>query len=79
MADVKFGINAIGKPTPQWATNVFRIVLYTCAIGSIIVGTISEIPDPAKVMVLKYCSEFTLLTHAISKMFGIVIPDQNSN
>ncbi len=75
MADVKFGLGQIKNPTPKWATNVFRIVLYAAAVAGIIIGSISEIPDPVKVVILKYAAEVTLAVHALTKLFGIVIDD----
>jgi hypothetical protein len=74
MAEItKFGPKQIGNPTPQWATNIFRVALYLAAITTIVLGTISEIPDHVKVIVLKYSIEGVTLIHAITKLFGITI------
>jgi len=32
MKTTKFGVDQIGNHTPQWATWVFRIVLYICSL-----------------------------------------------
>lgn len=74
MAEVtKFGVKQIANPTPQWATNVFRVALYLAAITTIVLGTISEIPDHVKVVVLKYSIEGVTLIHALTKLLGITI------
>lgn len=69
----KFGTDQIGQPTPKWANYVFRAVLYAAAATTIVLGTISEIPDHVKVIVLKYSIEGVTLVHAFSKLFGVSI------
>jgi hypothetical protein len=75
MANVKFGFGQIFKPSPQWAKNVFRTVLYTSAVVGILSGIITEVPPTVKVIVLKYSLEATAAVHALSKLFGIDITD----
>jgi hypothetical protein len=78
----KFGLNQIGNTTPQWATNIFRIALYAGAIATIVLSTITEIPDSVKLVIAKYTLEGITLIHALSKMFGITIqndPTVNQN
>lgn len=70
-----FGPDQVKLPTPQWATNIFRVVLYAAAVTTIVLGTITEIPDHVKVIVLKYSIEGVTLVHALSKMFGVSIPN----
>lgn len=71
MGQIKFGFGQLAKPTPQLATNIFRVVLYGAAIVAIVTGAISEIPDSIKVVVMKYSAEATVLVHALSKLFGV--------
>lgn len=75
MANVKFGLSQIGATTPQTAKWVFRAVLYTAAAANIIVGTITEIPEPVKVAILKYSLYGVTMVHSFSKLFGIDISD----
>lgn len=80
MADVKFGLNQIQNPSPQWAKNIFRIVLYASTGMAIVLSTVDEIPDHVKVSILKYTAEGTALVHAFSKLFGIAVGgDPNIN
>lgn len=79
---VKFGFAQIKQQTPAWATNVFRVVLYTCAIGTIGVATFTAIPEHIKLQVAVACSQVTLFVHALSKMFGLDVKgpaDQSAN
>lgn len=69
----KFGPKQIGNPTPQWATNVFRIALYTAGVTTIIIGTFTSIPPTIKAEIMQYCVEGVIAIHAISKLFGITI------
>lgn len=75
MANVKFGLDQITAPTPKTAKYIFRAVLYTAAAANIIVGTITEIPEPVKVAIMKYSLYGVTLVHAFSKLFGIDISD----
>lgn len=83
MANVKFGLGQIANQTPQFATNIFRVVLYLCAIVGVVLASFSEIPDHTKVTILKIAAEITVFVHAISRMFGIDISNdptqQNKN
>lgn len=71
MGNIKFGFGQLAKPTPQLATNIFRVILYAAAIIAVVLGTVSEIPATVKVIIMKYCAEATVLVHALSKMFGV--------
>lgn len=75
MANVKFGLRQIGATTPKTAKWAFRIILYVAAAANIIVGVITEIPEPVKAMILKYSLYGVTMVHAFSKLFGIDITD----
>lgn len=79
MNKVKFGLGQIGNPTPQWATWTFRVLLYAGAIVTVVLSTVSEIPDNIKLVVAKYTLEGITLVHALTKMFGITITDDPTN
>ena len=68
-----FGVNQISNPTPNWANWIFRTLLYAGAITTIVLSTITEIPDNVKLVVAKYTLEGITLVHAFTKMFGITI------
>ena len=70
---VKFGISQINNPTPKWATQIFRAVLYTAAAASIVLGIVTEIPDHLKEVILRYSVETVALVHALSKLLGVTI------
>lgn len=81
-AVTKFGVNQIWEKTPIWANVVFRVALYLAAATTIVLSTISEIPDHTKVVIMKYSLEGVTLIHAFSKLFGIQItndPTQINN
>jgi hypothetical protein len=75
MSNVKFGLSQIGATTPKTAKWAFRVILYLAAAANIIVGTVTEIPEPVKVIILKYSLYGVTLVHAFSKLFGIDISD----
>lgn len=75
MANVKFGLNQITAQTPKAAKYAFRAVLYIAAVANIIVGTITEIPEPVQVAIMKYSLYGVTLVHAFSKLFGIDMSD----
>lgn len=72
---VKAGLGQITNPTPQFAKNIFRIVLYAAVIVNIVILNVPTIPDHYKVQILAYAGMATGLVHAISKLFGIDITD----
>jgi len=69
--DTKFGLGQINKPTPQWATLVFRYILYAAAIGNIVVDLFPEIPLEIKGMIAMYSVKAVAAVHAITKLFGL--------
>lgn len=79
MPETKFGISQIKNATPAWATNIFRIALYTGGIITILVGSFSQIPAPLKATIMEYTTSAIMVVHAISKLFGISIPDDPTN
>jgi len=75
MSNVKFGFGQLGKTTPEWAKNMFRVALYTAAAANFIVDTVTEIPPDVKVLVAKYSVYLVTAVHFFSKMWGIKISD----
>ncbi len=73
-----FGFGHIGSPTPQFATNIFRIVLYLSSVGTIAVSMFTTMKPETKVLVAEICSFATLATHMASKMFGVQLPEDTS-
>lgn len=71
MATLKFGKQGVNLPTPAWATNIFRVVLYASAATTIIVTTVTEIPPAIQAVILKYCIEATTAVHLLSKLVGV--------
>ena len=69
----RFGVNQIGNPTPQWATNIFRIVLYTAAAANIVVLTVTQIPPDVQKTIAQISIEAVTLVHALSKLLGVTI------
>ncbi|MDF3076117.1 MAG: hypothetical protein K0S09_6 [Sphingobacteriaceae bacterium] len=67
----KFGLGQITKPTPHWAKNAFRIVLYTVGVLNIITLTFSDFPIQWTEVINKYSAEVIIFAHAISKLFGL--------
>jgi hypothetical protein len=78
MNTAKFGLGQIHNPTPQFATWLFRYVLYGATVLNIICQVISEIPEPVKAMIGKYSIEAVTLCHILSKMFGVPLPADSS-
>jgi hypothetical protein len=74
-----FGLNQINCPTPAWATNLFRIVLYIASIGTIAIGVFTTMPDALKVHIAEASSFITIAVHLFSKMWGVQIPDNSQN
>jgi len=72
---LKFGLEAITKPTPEMATKVFRVVLYAAAIASAAAKIFTAIPQDVKVMIWQYSSEAVAFTHMITKLFGLDVKD----
>lgn len=72
---VKFGLGQVGKTTPTWAKQLFRIVLYVATAVVITTQIITEIPEEIKVIVSKYAIEAVALVHAFSKLFGVDIKE----
>ena len=70
-----FGLNQIKNPTPLWAKNVFRVVLYTAAAVNIVLDIVTEIPPEVKVLIAKYSLYLVTGVHSFSKLFGIDISD----
>lgn len=68
---VKFGFNAITKPTPELATKIFRVVLYAAALANIIIDIFPEIPLEVKGMIAMYSVKAVAIVHAITKLFGL--------
>lgn len=73
MEKVKFGFGQISKKTPEYATWIFRIVLYAAALANFVVDVVTEIPPDIKVIIAKYSVYAVTLTHGITKMFGITV------
>lgn len=73
--EVKIGLGQITKPTPQFAKNIFRAVLYASVIVNIIVLNVPTIPDAIKVQILAYAGMATGIVHALSKLLGVDITD----
>jgi len=79
MATLKFGKQGVGLPTPQWATNIFRVVLYASAATAIVLNTFTEIPPAVQLVILKYCAEASAAVHLLSKLVGIDTGDIPGN
>lgn len=67
----KFGLGQIGKTTPIWAKNVFRIVLYVATALTLVTQIITEIPEDVKIAISRYSIEAVALVHALTKLFGV--------
>lgn len=80
MKNIKWGLSQIKAETPAFANWTFRIVLYVCGAAAIIVGGYTQIPKEIKLEVLQYCSETTLIVHALTRMFGLTVkgPDDGA-
>ena len=68
---VKFGFGQIGKTTPKWAKNAFRIVLYTATTLTLVTQIVTEIPADISTIIAKYSIEAVALVHAITKLWGV--------
>ena len=75
MQKIKFGFGQIANATPGFAKWVFRAVLYMAAIANIVLGVVTEIPEPVKFIVLKYSLYGVTLVHSLSRMFGIEVEE----
>lgn len=75
MKNVKFGVGQINRPTPVFAKQAFRFVLYAAALVNMLLFFIPDIPPHIQFVALKYTAIVTPLSHAISKLFGIDISD----
>ena len=69
------GINQITNPTPAWANWIFRIVLYVCSLGNIVVTTFTKLPDDVKLEIVEWSSFLVIAVHMASKMFGVPLPE----
>jgi len=72
MKKTKFGANAIGLQTPQWAKWVFRIFMSLTTVAAFIIANDPRISDQTKVIVGVYLKAADMLVFGFSKMFGIV-------
>lgn len=72
MANTKFGLSQIAEQTPKWATWVFRVVLYLCAIVSLYITTYDFSPETVK-EVAKICAATTVFVHGLTRMFGLTV------
>lgn len=75
MEKVKFGFSQLFKRTPEFAKLLFRIILYITAIIMFLMNLVTEIPEPIKTVVNKYCIYFITTVHFLSKMFGIEVKE----
>lgn len=72
---VKVGLNQVTKPTPQLATNIFRIVLYAAFVVNIVLATFADIPNEIKDIAGRYSIEIVTLVHALTKLFGLNVEE----
>jgi hypothetical protein len=66
-----FGLGHIGKPTPQWATWVFRIFFYAASLATVIITTDKDIPAETALTIVKYLGYAVMGVHGLSKMVGV--------
>ena len=72
---VKFGLGQVGKTTPIWAKNLFRIVLYGAMTLTLVTQIVTEIPVEISTAIAKYSIEAVALVHAITKLWGVDIKE----
>ena len=65
------GLKAISRPTPEWATIVFRTVLYIALTATLVVQIVKEIPAEVGAIINNYSLEAVALVHALTKLFGL--------
>jgi hypothetical protein len=74
MSEEKTVISVV-KPTPMWATWVFRIVLWVSAFVIYTVCNDTRIPAESRVNVALYCTGITQLVHIITRAIGVKIEE----
>ena len=68
---VKFGLEQLKNPTPQWAQNVFRVVLLlTTAVAAWVAGT-ALIPENYKLEVMLVLKCIDPVIWGLSRFLGV--------
>ena len=62
---------SINKPTPSWATWVFRIVFVLTTAASIWIAATGLIPDPAKVEIMTAFKSIDFIVWGIGRGLGV--------
>lgn len=73
MNKVTWGIPSLFKETPQFATWLFRVVLYLAMGTSFVVLTFTEIPPHTQIVIARGCAEVVLTVHGLTRMFGLEV------
>ena len=75
--NLAFGFGQMNTPTPKWANLAFRWFFYVTGIVTVALDIFTEIPPDVKLTINSTVIKANLLLHAVSKMFGIKLPDNN--
>ena len=71
MNKTKFGPAQVTKPTPLWATYVFRTVFLLLSVATFMVDGYPGLTDIQKLLMLKWFAGINMLVWGLSKMVGL--------
>lgn len=69
----KFGYNQLKKPTPMWATWIFRISFLLVTVAIFVISGDELIKAETKVRICLYLKGAEALIYGLSKMIGIEV------
>lgn len=72
-----FGIDQIGKPTPLWAKNMFRVVFVLTTVASFWVGASTLIEPLYKAELMLGLKSLDMIIFGFSKLFGVELPKKD--
>lgn len=67
---------SFNRPTPAWATWVFRLVLWGSGFAIFTICNDTRLPAEFRVTVALYCTGVTNLVHIVTKAIGVKVEDE---
>lgn len=73
MPETNFGLNQLGKPTPNWAKMLLKITVVATSVAVFIVAGTTHISEAGKLEWALWLKGVDMFVLGISQMFGIDI------